>query len=41
MMRLHVFIAEALGTTVPIRHFPYNSIEDYLENTNQWLFALR
>ena len=41
MMRLHVFIAEALGTSVPISYFPYNNIEEYFQDTDKWLFALR
>ena len=39
MMRLHVFIAE-LGTTVPVRQFPYNSIEEYFQATDAWLFVI-
>ena len=39
MMRLRVFIAGALGNAVPVRTFPYRTIEEYITDTDQWLFA--
>ena len=42
MMQLRVYLAAALGIQkVPINHFPYNNLEDYLQASDAWLFALR
>ena len=41
MMQLRVYLAEALGTTAPIKLFPYTNLEEYFQATDAWLFALR